>query len=246
MTIDWWTIGLQAVNVLILVWLLGRFFWRPVSDMIAKRQAAAQELIAAAQAKHDQADAVLAEVTRSRAAVTKERDDVLLKAQADAQKALDASLQQAAQEAQALRDTAQADIAKLNEAAERLARERAAQLAVAIAQRLAVRLDGQVVREAFLGWLLQSIQALPQTVRQTVISSGTAELVSSAPLTPVEQVQHTQKINQVLGGFVQLKFSADPNLIAGLELHGGEVRIENSWRADLARIRKELNDVQRA
>jgi F-type H+-transporting ATPase subunit b len=30
-TIDWWTLGLQAVNVLILIWLLGYFFWRPVA-----------------------------------------------------------------------------------------------------------------------------------------------------------------------------------------------------------------------
>jgi len=29
MTIDWWTLGLQTVNVAILVWLLQRFFWRP-------------------------------------------------------------------------------------------------------------------------------------------------------------------------------------------------------------------------
>ena len=35
MTIDWWTLGIQAVNVVILVWLLGRFFWRPVAAMIA-------------------------------------------------------------------------------------------------------------------------------------------------------------------------------------------------------------------
>ncbi|MDU1693666.1 MAG: ATPase, partial [Bradyrhizobium sp.] len=33
MTIDWWTVGLQAVNVTILVWLLARFFWRPVAGI---------------------------------------------------------------------------------------------------------------------------------------------------------------------------------------------------------------------
>ena len=38
MTIDFWGLGLQAVNVLILVWLLSRVFWRPVAAAIAKRQ----------------------------------------------------------------------------------------------------------------------------------------------------------------------------------------------------------------
>jgi F-type H+-transporting ATPase subunit b len=41
MKIDWWTLGLQTINILVLVWILSRFLFRPVSDMIAARQAAA-------------------------------------------------------------------------------------------------------------------------------------------------------------------------------------------------------------
>ena len=33
MTFDWWTLGLQTVNILILVWLLQRFFWTPIADI---------------------------------------------------------------------------------------------------------------------------------------------------------------------------------------------------------------------
>ena len=67
MTIDWWTLGLQTVNVLILVWLLGRFFWRPVAAMIEQRRAAAQRMLAEAEAKRAQATAALAEIERTRA-----------------------------------------------------------------------------------------------------------------------------------------------------------------------------------
>ena len=35
MQIDWWTLGLQAVNALVLVWLLAHFLFRPVVDAIA-------------------------------------------------------------------------------------------------------------------------------------------------------------------------------------------------------------------
>jgi F-type H+-transporting ATPase subunit b len=38
MTIDWWTLAIQTVNVVILIWLLERFFWRPVAAMIEARQ----------------------------------------------------------------------------------------------------------------------------------------------------------------------------------------------------------------
>ena len=45
MHIDWWTLAFQTVNVLILVWLLARFFFRPVMAIVAKRQQEATRLI---------------------------------------------------------------------------------------------------------------------------------------------------------------------------------------------------------
>lgn len=45
MDIDVWGLALQAVNVLILIWLLSRVFWRPVAAAIAKRQQAATAII---------------------------------------------------------------------------------------------------------------------------------------------------------------------------------------------------------
>jgi F0F1-type ATP synthase membrane subunit b/b' len=50
MTFDLWTLGFQAVNVLVLIWLLHRFFWKPVAAMIAARQAAAATLLEEAEA----------------------------------------------------------------------------------------------------------------------------------------------------------------------------------------------------
>ena len=55
MTIHWWTLGIQAVNVVILIWLLGRFFWRPFATMIEQRRTAAQQILAEAETKRRQA-----------------------------------------------------------------------------------------------------------------------------------------------------------------------------------------------
>jgi F-type H+-transporting ATPase subunit b len=38
MHIDWWTLALQTVNALVLIWILTRFFFHPVMNIIAKRQ----------------------------------------------------------------------------------------------------------------------------------------------------------------------------------------------------------------
>jgi len=50
MHIDWWTLGLQTVNAVILIWFLARFLFRPVADAIAGRQEAAGRLLAEAKA----------------------------------------------------------------------------------------------------------------------------------------------------------------------------------------------------
>ena len=48
MHIDWWTLAFQTVNVLVLIWILARFFFRPVVDIVAKRQEEANKVLAEA------------------------------------------------------------------------------------------------------------------------------------------------------------------------------------------------------
>ena len=62
MHIDWSTLALQTINVLVLVWLLARFLFRPVKTIIAERRAAAEKLLADAAATRAQAEADAAEV----------------------------------------------------------------------------------------------------------------------------------------------------------------------------------------
>ena len=57
MHIDLWTLGLQAINVLVLVWLLARFLFRPLTAIIAQRRQATETLLADATAARAQAQA---------------------------------------------------------------------------------------------------------------------------------------------------------------------------------------------
>src|SRR5579863_3705837 len=141
MTIDWWTLGIQTVNVLILIWLLGRFFWRPVAGMIEQRRAAAQKLLAEAEEKRRQATAALAEIETTKAGFAQEREAILAAAHVTADLARTALLDAAKTEAATLQAAAQAAIEKDKATAAAVWAERANHLAVDIAGRLAARLD---------------------------------------------------------------------------------------------------------
>lgn len=247
MTIDWWTLGIQVVNVVILVWLLGRFFWRPVAGMIAERRATAQRMLADAEAKRTEATAALAEIEGTRAGLAREREASLAAAHEAAQRARAVALAEVEKEVASLRVAAKAALASERATADRAWVERASHLAVEIARRLTARLDGPAVREAFLNWLLDEIRKLPAQERTSMATNGVAlEAISAAPLSPSDQDRYRALIGEAFGASPAIDFKTDPALIAGLELRGPHFAVSNSWQADLARILTDLTHDSRS
>src|ERR1700690_1717418 len=205
MTLSWWTLCIQTVNVVILIWLLGRFFWRPVAAMIEQRRATAQRIVAEAEAKRSEATAALTEIGRTRAGFARERETILTEAHEAAERERATCLAEGEKEARSLEAAARATIVKEKEAADKAWAERASRLAVDIAERLAARLDGRAVRAAFLDWLLKEIRDLPEPARQTAATNGAnLEVVSATVLDPADQGRYR--------GLIGVAFGAQPEI----------------------------------
>ena len=136
MTIDWWTLGFQTVNVLILIGLLRHFFWRPIAATIALRQTTAREAMDEAKAKEAEATAALADIAKIRDGLAKERQGILEKANQAGEQAHAARLAKAEKEAAALTESAKAQADKDAATAEKIWTDKAGQLAVHIAAKL--------------------------------------------------------------------------------------------------------------
>lgn len=241
MTLDWWTLGLEAVNVLILVWLLQRFLWRPVAALIAERRKTAQTMLDDAKSAKDQAAASLADIEATRAGFTAEREKILAEARVTADAASEATLKDAQAKAEKLRKAAETHIASEKAAAEKLQADQAASLAVDISARLAGRLSGPEITNSFLAWLTDAIKAMPEAEKMAALNDGKGlKLVSSDALKPAEKTRIKAEIADALGGKPALSFEMDSALIAGLELRGAHFALRNSWQADLARILEDL------
>ncbi|WP_010189009.1 F0F1 ATP synthase subunit B family protein [Sphingomonas sp. PAMC 26605] len=241
MTIDWWTLGFQTVNVAVLIWLLGHFFWKPVAAMIAARRDATQKSTDDAKTASDTAAAALADVAKTRAGFAKERETIL----GDAHKAADAAravvLAKAKSDADALQTAAKADIAKDTKAQEGAWAKRSADLAVDIAGRLAGRLDGDAAQACFRQWLIEEIGKLPAPARKAAAAKEMKlKLASAVPLDAATQPSFAKAIGEALGGDPQIAFTTDSTLITGFELSGEHLIVRSSWRADLATIRADL------
>jgi F-type H+-transporting ATPase subunit b len=150
MHIDWWTLALQTVNVLVLIWILARLFFRPIVDIVSKRQEQANKLLADAAAARQEAADDRADTDKARAEIGAERDRLIAEARKSAQIEKVNLLAQSSQEIAKLHSEAEAAMARDRIAAEQAIIARASELSVEIAQRLLGRLPSKLALSAFI------------------------------------------------------------------------------------------------
>jgi F-type H+-transporting ATPase subunit b len=245
MRIDWWTLALQTVNVLVLVWILARFFFRPVMDIVAKRQQEANKLLTDAAHARQEAAVARADADKARAKIAAEQERLIAEARNAAQVAKQNLLAQSSQEIAKLHGEAEAAIARDRAAAEAAIIDRASALSVEIAQRLLARFAHRDILHALIDEICREVRALSAEARESLASAAATgrpiEIVTAAPLT-AEETQHVRgALNEAFGLELPFAFRGDPAIITGIELKGQNVIIRNSWRADLDRIRQELS-----
>lgn len=242
MKIDFWTLALQAINALVLIWLLSRVLYRPVVRVIAQRREAATKLLADAEAERDRARQATAATAAQQAELAAGREAAMKAAQTDAEAARTRLLAAAQAEVDMLRQQAQAERDKQRVAQQRAGEQRAAALAIDIAERLLDRLPASARVAGFLDDLVASLRALPDSQQQKLAKAATP-LTLAAPraLAPDEQQRCMQAIQQAIGRTVPLQPAVDPNLIAGLELRSPDLVVSNHLRADLDHLQHELN-----
>lgn len=245
MRIDWWTLALQTVNVLVLIWILARFFFRPIMDIVAKRQEQANKLLAdAAHARQEAAD-VRADADKARAKIAAERERLMAEARDAAQIEKQNLVAQSSQEIAKLHGEAEAAIARDRAAAEEAIIDRASKLAVDIAQRLLARFPHQYILCAFIDEICREVRALSSEARKNLASAAATghpiEILTAAPLSSGETEHVRGALKEAFGVDLPFAFRSDPAIISGIELKGQNTIIRNSWRADLDRIRQELS-----
>jgi len=244
MRIDWWTLALQTVNVLILIWILGHFFFRPVMDIVNKRQKDAQKLVS--DAVHDRQEAAnrLAEVDKARANIGAERDRLIAAAQAAARDEKQNLLAQTWQEIAKLRTDAATAIARDRADAEAQIIDRAGDLSIDIARRLLERLPRWDLLRIFVDDTCRKVGSLPVEAKAEFTSAPASgheiEVITATPLSDEETQYVRGMLEKSFGADLPLAFRSDPAIIAGMEIRGPNTIIRNSWRADLDRIRREL------
>lgn len=244
MTIDGWTLGLQIANVLVLVWLLQRFLYRPVAAAVAQRQKLAVQALEEARQAREQAEARKAALSAERADLAGQRERVLAEARLAAHEEQETLLARAAAEAQERLAAVDAQLSAMRQQWQTALETDARRLAVQIAGQLLARLPRAALTAAFMEDCCRALMALPADQKQLIrqdCESGPCRVVA-AGLDDGVRDQCRRQLRPVLGDAVTIEFEEQPALVAGVELHFRRLVIRNSWAHDLDLLQEALSD----
>lgn len=222
MQVDWWTLALQTVNFLVVVWLLGRFLYRPVRRMIEEREAADRKATEDAEEKARKAEAARADYEAKRA----ELDQTYRKREADLHAAAaterDTMLEAAQNEADTLIAEARDRIARERREALEALQARIAGLAADLAK---IALSGQAPSAAAeVEQVAAFLDGLPGSEREALRRDLSADraavtITTAAPLPEDLRTAWRTALYQRLGEDLRVEFDEDPAILGGVELH---------------------------
>ena len=251
MLIDWFTVGAQALNFAVLVWLMKRFLYQPILDAIdAREKRIATELAAAAQKKteaqheHDEFKQKNEDIDQQRGELLKQARDA---ADAERQKLMEAARQAAEALANKRQEALASEAASLTQAV----RQHAQTEVFAIARQALSDLATVKLEASACGVFIERLRGLQGEARGALAAalSGAhgAVLVRSAfELPSAQRLAVSKAIADSFGAEVELRYETAPALVSGIELVAGGEKFAWSIGDYLASLERAVSDVLKA
>jgi len=243
MHIDGWTLLLQTVNFAILVWLLNRFLYRPILQLIDARKAEVERQFAEAKTVEEQAKAQLAAAQSAYASLTAQREASVKAAAAQAQETARVLRAQAEREAGALVDSAKEAVLAERERVLEEARRVALDLGAEYARRLLAEVPVALRAEAWIERIEQHLKALPTAQLEPLVrelaNDGVVTVTTAGALPAATQDDWSHRLCAILGR-ARIAFEVKSELIAGAELHFPTAVLSFSWQSALAALRSQV------
>jgi F-type H+-transporting ATPase subunit b len=237
--LNWSTFVLEIINFLILVWILKRFFYQPVLDVIARRRAGIEKTRADAKSLQDEAQALrsqyenrLAEWDRERRAA---REQLAKDIEAERAQRLQRLADELAQERERSAVVEQRRLDDLRRQLEQTALAQGAQFAA----RLMTLAAAPPLQEKLLELLLQELDTLPAAQLDDLRSgAGTApeciRVTSAFTLDTAARERLSQALNTCLGAQPAFQYQEDPELLAGVRITVGAWVLHANLQDELA------------
>lgn len=248
MLIDWFTVGAQVVNFLILVWLLKRFLYKPILDAIDAREKRIASELADAAAKQAEAQKERDEFQYKNEAFEQQRATLMTQAKNEAKTERMRLLDEARQAAESLsakrQETLRNDAHHLNQALSR----RVQQEVFAIARKALTDLAGTSLEERMGDVFVRRLREMDNQTKTGLAvalksASDPACVRSAFDLSAAQRTAIQNALNETFSADIQVRFETEPDLISGIELTSNGQKVAWSIAEYLASLEKGVDEL---
>ena len=248
MLINWFTVFAQAINFLILVWLLKRFLYKPILQAIDEREKGIAAQLAQAEAKVAEAQKERDDFQHKNETFDKERAALLKKATDDANSQRQRLLDEVRKDADALRakrqDALSTEQRNLSQDIIRLTQKQV----FAITRKTLLDLAGTGLEERIGDVFVQRVRALTGEAKEQLATafktSNHMVSVHSAFDLPAAQKGAIEKaVKETFAPDAQVQFETAPELVSGIELSSGGHKVAWSIADYLTTLEKSAGEL---
>ena len=248
MLIDWFTVGAQALNFIILVWLLKRFLYKPILNAVDAREKRIAAELADADAKKAEAQKERDEFQHKNEEFDQQRAALLSKATDEARAERQRLLDEARKAADALsakrQEALRNDANNLNQAIRRRTQQEVFAIARKALTDLATTSLEERMSEVFTRRLRTMDGKAKEGLGEALKTTSEPALVRSAFELPAAQRAAIQNaLNETFSAEVHVRFETAPDLVSGVELTTNGQKIAWSIADYLASLEKGVGEL---
>ncbi len=251
MLIDWFTVVAQALNFLILVWLLKRFLYQPILNAIDAREKRIATQLADADAKKTEAKMERDEFQRKNEEFDLQRAALLGKATEEAMAERQRLFEAARKDSESLRTKQQDSLRReYQNLSEEVARRTQAEV-FAISRKALLDLAGSDLEERMVEVFIQRLREpdaaqLSQVVSTNQSASEPVLVRSAFEIPPAQRSAIESTVKGIIAAASQVRFEIAPDLISGIELIVRGQKIAWSIADHLASLEGDVNELLKA
>jgi F-type H+-transporting ATPase subunit b len=250
MLIDWFTVGAQILNFLVLVWLLKRFLYRPILDAIDAREKRIAAELADATATKAAAETEREEFQRKSTALDEQREAILSRAADQAKAEREGFLAQALRDADNVRSKHESarrnDQLSLSQEITRMAREEVFAIARKALEDLAAANLEERMGAVFMARLREMDAHGKASLAAALETSSESVVRSTFDIPPTQRATIQDTLSDIFAAKIPLRFETSPDIVCGIELTAGDQKLAWSIAEYLASLEKKVESLLEA
>jgi F-type H+-transporting ATPase subunit b len=248
MLIDWFTVGAQALNFLILVWLMKRFLYKPILHAIDEREKRIATELANADKQKAEAQKESDEFKRKNEDFDQQRAALLGKATDEANTERQRLLEEARKSADALSAKRQETLRTEERNLHQAISQRTQQEVFAIVRKALTDLAATSLEERLSGIFIRRLREMDGQAKaglaETLKSTSNPALVRSAfDLSEEKRAAIQKALNETFAAEIHVRFETAPDLISGIELSANGQKVAWSIAEYLMLMEKNIDEL---